>query len=283
MVLMANRYILPAAYRYQGSWRRRVAAVKAAGAHREGGQKALDEVVKLTDAVPSRASTRCRSCSSTKGDGDAEKHAKYFRDKVIPAMARSARSRRRARRLVPQRSVAAADLPRDAVRQVEFGGLCPPAPLTTPLAGPRGPAPARVEIGRSRPRFISSGARGLPGAFFALLLSCRHLSRPSTLQRSQHGHSSHRCRVVGQDSRGPVRPVGLHLRRDRGPHRGGRRRTERGERQSATGLGGRALRRRRRDLSSICYGVFGAIGGAITAAMYNFIAGMVGGLSVETE
>ena len=33
----------------------------------------------------------------------------------------------------------------------------------------------------------------------------------------------------------------------------------------------------------ICYGVFGAIGGAITAVMYNFIAGMVGGLSVETE
>ena len=33
----------------------------------------------------------------------------------------------------------------------------------------------------------------------------------------------------------------------------------------------------------ICYGVFGAIGGAITAVMYNVIAGMVGGLSVETE
>jgi hypothetical protein len=33
----------------------------------------------------------------------------------------------------------------------------------------------------------------------------------------------------------------------------------------------------------ICYGVFGAIGGAVTAVMYNFIAGMVGGLSVETE
>jgi hypothetical protein len=33
----------------------------------------------------------------------------------------------------------------------------------------------------------------------------------------------------------------------------------------------------------ICYGVFGAIGGAITAVMYNAVAGMVGGLSVETE
>jgi hypothetical protein len=33
----------------------------------------------------------------------------------------------------------------------------------------------------------------------------------------------------------------------------------------------------------ICYGVFGAIGGALTAVMYNVVAGMVGGLSVETE
>jgi hypothetical protein len=33
----------------------------------------------------------------------------------------------------------------------------------------------------------------------------------------------------------------------------------------------------------ICYGVLGAIGGAITAVMYNVVAGMVGGLSVETE
>ena len=33
----------------------------------------------------------------------------------------------------------------------------------------------------------------------------------------------------------------------------------------------------------ICYGVLGAIGGALTALMYNVVAGMVGGLSVETE
>ena len=32
MVLMANRYILPAAYRYQGELAQSVAAVKAAGA-----------------------------------------------------------------------------------------------------------------------------------------------------------------------------------------------------------------------------------------------------------
>ena len=36
MVLMANRYILPAAIRYQGQVAQSVAAVKAAGGDREG-------------------------------------------------------------------------------------------------------------------------------------------------------------------------------------------------------------------------------------------------------
>jgi hypothetical protein len=33
----------------------------------------------------------------------------------------------------------------------------------------------------------------------------------------------------------------------------------------------------------ILYGCFGALGGALTAVMYNVVAGMVGGLVVETE
>jgi hypothetical protein len=33
----------------------------------------------------------------------------------------------------------------------------------------------------------------------------------------------------------------------------------------------------------IVYGVLGALGGALTAVMYNLIAGMVGGLSIETD
>ena len=39
MVLMANRYILPAAYRYQAQLGESVAAVKAAGAVVEGGEE----------------------------------------------------------------------------------------------------------------------------------------------------------------------------------------------------------------------------------------------------
>jgi hypothetical protein len=33
----------------------------------------------------------------------------------------------------------------------------------------------------------------------------------------------------------------------------------------------------------ICYGILGFIGGALSAVMYNVVAGMVGGLHVETE
>jgi hypothetical protein len=33
----------------------------------------------------------------------------------------------------------------------------------------------------------------------------------------------------------------------------------------------------------IVYGVLGAVGGALTALFYNIIAGMVGGLQIETE
>ena len=85
MVLMANRYILPAAYRHQEQLANTVAAVKAAGASAKETRRALDEICKLTDDAKVRVD-RLEALLEHEGNGDAEKHAKYFRDKVIPAM-----------------------------------------------------------------------------------------------------------------------------------------------------------------------------------------------------
>src|SRR5439155_5175615 len=51
MVLMANRYILPAAFEYQKSVAQSVAAVKAAGGRSVEGKKTLDKLTKLTDQI----------------------------------------------------------------------------------------------------------------------------------------------------------------------------------------------------------------------------------------
>src|SRR6187200_3258621 len=85
MVLMANRYIIPAAYKHQEQLANTVAAVKAAGASAKETRRALDEICKLTDAGKQRVDVLERLLEH-EGAGDAEKHAKYFRDKVIPAM-----------------------------------------------------------------------------------------------------------------------------------------------------------------------------------------------------
>ena len=91
MVLMANRYILPAAYRYQTQ----------VGAERRGGEgrgrrrprrraSALDKLSALIDEFKVQVDA-LQVLLEHDGSGDAEKHAKYFRDKVVPAMARCAR------------------------------------------------------------------------------------------------------------------------------------------------------------------------------------------------
>jgi glutamine synthetase len=85
MVLMANRYILPAGYRFQGQLAESVAAVKAVGATARETRKTLDQVTKLVDESKSRVD-KLQALLEHEGDGDALKHAKYFRDKVIPAM-----------------------------------------------------------------------------------------------------------------------------------------------------------------------------------------------------
>jgi glutamine synthetase len=85
MVLMTNRYILPAAYRFQGELAESVAAVKAAGATAKESRHALDHLCKLTDECKLRVD-RLQTALDHESNGDALKHARYFRDKVIPAM-----------------------------------------------------------------------------------------------------------------------------------------------------------------------------------------------------
>ena len=55
MVLMANRYILPAALEYQKRVAQSVAAVKSAGGKSVEGKKTLDILTKLTDDFKRRA------------------------------------------------------------------------------------------------------------------------------------------------------------------------------------------------------------------------------------
>jgi glutamine synthetase len=86
MVLMANRYILPAAYRYQAQVGQSVAAVKSAGSTAKEARRGLDKLVAFTEQFKVKAD-RLQDLLEHEGNGNAEKHAKYFRDKVVPAMA----------------------------------------------------------------------------------------------------------------------------------------------------------------------------------------------------
>ena len=83
-VLMANRYVLPAALEYQKQVGQSVAAVKSAGGTSVEGKKLLVQVAKLTDELK-RRTDKLQKALDHEG-GSAEKHAKHFRDAVIPAM-----------------------------------------------------------------------------------------------------------------------------------------------------------------------------------------------------
>ena len=85
-VLMANRYVLPAALEYLKQVGQSVAAVKAAGSKTIEGKKLLDKMVKLTDEFKKRTD-KLQTVLAHEGNGSAEKHATHFRDAVIPAMA----------------------------------------------------------------------------------------------------------------------------------------------------------------------------------------------------
>src|SRR5438552_336457 len=73
MVLMANRYILPAVLEYQRQVAASVAAVKAAGAKSVEGKKALDRITKLVDKFKAQADKLEKSLEHE--SPAAEKHA----------------------------------------------------------------------------------------------------------------------------------------------------------------------------------------------------------------
>ena len=86
MVLMANRYILPAALEYQ----KQVGAERRGG---EGGGRQVgrgQEAARRADEADRRvqaAHRQAREGARARGRRSAEKHAKHFRDAVVPAMA----------------------------------------------------------------------------------------------------------------------------------------------------------------------------------------------------
>jgi glutamine synthetase len=86
MVLMANRYILPAALEYQRLIGQSVAAVKSAGRQSVQGKKLLSDYAKLVDRF--KAQTDALARILTHGGASPAKHAKYMRDKVVPAMSK---------------------------------------------------------------------------------------------------------------------------------------------------------------------------------------------------
>ena len=86
MVLMANRYILPAALQYQKQVAESVSAVSKAGGTSRQGKKLLASYTKLVDNFKAQADVLADLLEHT--SASTEKHAKHMRDKVIPAMTR---------------------------------------------------------------------------------------------------------------------------------------------------------------------------------------------------
>ena len=84
-VLMANRYILPAAFEYQKQLGQSVAAVKAGGGASASGKKMLAYYTKLVDKFLAQTNVLEQALGHS-SNGSAEKHAKYMRDKIVPAM-----------------------------------------------------------------------------------------------------------------------------------------------------------------------------------------------------
>jgi len=84
MVLMSNRYILPAALEYQKNIAVSVKSVKDAGGAAKESKKVIDTVTGLVDAL--RTSTDKLAKALEHHAPSTEKHAKFMRDTVVPAM-----------------------------------------------------------------------------------------------------------------------------------------------------------------------------------------------------
>jgi glutamine synthetase len=84
MVLIANRYILPAALKYQTAVAQAVGAVQAVGGGGEQPMKLLGQLSSLIDALKSKADDLAHKLEH--GGSSSEEHAKYFRDTIVPAM-----------------------------------------------------------------------------------------------------------------------------------------------------------------------------------------------------
>jgi glutamine synthetase len=84
MVLMANRYIMPAIIRYQEELASSVIVTKQAGGSVRESKKFVDRVSKLIDEFRVRTDALAEALGH-KSNG-AEKHAQHMRDTVVPAM-----------------------------------------------------------------------------------------------------------------------------------------------------------------------------------------------------
>jgi glutamine synthetase len=85
MVLMANRYILPAGLEYQTQIANAVNATKAAGVDPGETPKMLQRVASLVSEFRKRTDALA-SALEHESNGSADAHAHYMRDKVLPAM-----------------------------------------------------------------------------------------------------------------------------------------------------------------------------------------------------
>ena len=84
MVLMANRYILPAALKYQKDVAESVAAVRNVGGSVKEAKRMLDRLSTLVDDLRQRTDRLANALDEHAPS--AEKHAKYMRDTIVPAM-----------------------------------------------------------------------------------------------------------------------------------------------------------------------------------------------------